>query len=476
VTPLGTLANHWSIGTALISAPLYLLAHLLTVLSGGATDGFTGLYGITLAFTNVALAALTLLLVGRALRETTEGETSPGFAIACAVAGTPFLFYIYRQPLSSHIPSTLAVSALIYLLITDRRDDVTAFLAGLSLGFAVATRIQHIVLIPAAGYFLLRTRRSLRYDTFFSIGAIVGFLPQAIAWTIVYGQPLGPLRSGVGTWAPQNGFWATMFSSYHGLLSWSPLIALAVVGWLLQLRTTRSAIAELFVVTFVLEWLASGTFDCCFWSGMSFGNRRMSDLFLIYVIGLAWSVIRFGNVARAIALLSVAWSLALFFAAASGELDLNRDLLPSELLSAIASTPWLTLPATLVAQSPLARAAGASLLALLLAATMFALALRLCRSWRVMAMTLGAYVFVSSIALAMTYRTTRDRAAAELQRFKIDVALSRSAGPLIDLLGLKRHVLRHYERRGDEKRAAVIRGEIETLEKNGVLQRTRGKL
>src|SRR3981081_2388634 len=40
--PTGALANHWWIGTSILSAPPYLIARLI----GGPADGFGGLYAI----------------------------------------------------------------------------------------------------------------------------------------------------------------------------------------------------------------------------------------------------------------------------------------------------------------------------------------------------------------------------------------------------------------------------------------------
>src|ERR1051325_4931199 len=53
VTPAGALANHWWIGTSILSAPPYLAAHLI----GGPRDGFFGLYAAVLGWTNVVFAA-----------------------------------------------------------------------------------------------------------------------------------------------------------------------------------------------------------------------------------------------------------------------------------------------------------------------------------------------------------------------------------------------------------------------------------
>src|SRR4029078_4705691 len=58
VTPVGALANHWGIGTSILSAPPYLAAYLI----GGPPDGFFDLYAAVLAWTNVVFAAWALAI------------------------------------------------------------------------------------------------------------------------------------------------------------------------------------------------------------------------------------------------------------------------------------------------------------------------------------------------------------------------------------------------------------------------------
>src|SRR5437867_6559137 len=106
VTPLGTLANHWWVGTSILSAPFYAAAHAITLLVpslGG--DGFFGLYGATLAWSSVLFGALASL-AGDALLRRYAGTLSAGkrlLALAAIGLGTPFFWYELRFPLGAQV-------------------------------------------------------------------------------------------------------------------------------------------------------------------------------------------------------------------------------------------------------------------------------------------------------------------------------------------------------------------------------------
>jgi hypothetical protein len=95
--------------------------------------------------------------------------------------------------------------------------------------------------------------------------------------------PLGPVTRGANlqgvTWMPfQNiTLGQVLFSSYHGLFAWSPIVVVAIIGWLVAPRADRE-IALACILMFAAEWIANGTLDRYFWGGMSFGGRRFVDL------------------------------------------------------------------------------------------------------------------------------------------------------------------------------------------------------
>src|SRR5262249_40411327 len=120
------------------------------------------------------------------------------------------------------------------------------------------------------------------------------------AWPFVPGLALalGPQllieHTLFGTWLPYRpaafapSFWPghyadVLVSTHNGLLTWSPVFALAALG-LFLLPERRLALAGLFA--FAVELVIEGSAPD-WWGGLSFGMRRFLDLLPFVVVGLA---------------------------------------------------------------------------------------------------------------------------------------------------------------------------------------------
>ncbi len=118
------------------------------------------------------------------------------------------------------------------------------------------------------------------------VGAAPWLLLQALhsAWLVgtndfqLFGQHgyLDPWRS---RWLD------TLFSSWHGLLSWTPIVYVAAVGTAaLAVRRRRSAILALLLLV-ATAWINGSTTD---WAGgWSFGGRRFTSVLVMLAPGLA---------------------------------------------------------------------------------------------------------------------------------------------------------------------------------------------
>lgn len=450
VTPVGVLANHWWIGTSILSLPSYLAAKPFA-----PDDGFSGLFAVTLGWTNIAFAALTMLIAARLIpRHRT-------IALTAVAIGTPFFWYTFRLPLGTHIAGALCVALL--LLALDRDDGL---LVGLAAGLAIATRIQHVVLLPALLFACVG--RPPRFWWRAIAGGTLALLPQAIAWNAIYGSPLGPLVSGGAlegtTWSPFHNlaFGTVLFSSYHGLLTWSPVIALAIVGWLVALREPdKRRLAIIVLLMFAGEWLANGAFDRYFWGGMGFGGRRFTDLAVPFAIGICWFADRFGaRITATLAALASLWSILVMIAAANGSLPLARYVSPAEFLAAVRCPRSFALRSPIMSREIFLQSLGALVIIGIVAAIVFAITrLRFARAIAV------AYMVVITIAVALIAARTRDRAYASARSLHIDVDDSRRYGPLVDQRGLLLDEIAWAHANGDDARATRTEAEVREIDR-----------
>jgi len=127
-----------------------------------------------------------------------------------------------------------------------------------------------------------------------------------------------------------------IFSSYHGLAVWTPVLLFALAGfYFLYKDDRRLGIAAM--AMFALQWLMVATLDRAFWGGPAFGQRRFDNCTIFFLLGLAALLARVPRwAAIAIAVVPSFWTLALFF---SG-LDLNHYQSMPELIDAALHGQW----------------------------------------------------------------------------------------------------------------------------------------
>jgi len=469
ITELGTLANHWWVGTSMLSAPYYLAAHLVAKLTEDSPNGFFGIYSMTMAWVSVLFGIAGSVIALHILRRQQIAAGAAMGAIAAIAVGTPMLWYELRFPLGTHMAGVAIIGALCLALFLaeSRRQIALDILCGLLFGLAVTTRLQHFVLAPAVAWHLHRSGRSWTRLFLVGLASLVPWGAQAVAWTAVYGQPLGPIAAGS---SPVGGTWMVfhtvaldevLFSSFHGLLPWAPVAAFALGGWILERK--RFPLATTFLLMFAGEWLANGLLDRYWWGGMSFGPRRFVDLAVPMMVGLGWFLARTRIAGALAAAAAAAWGAALAAAAAAGSLDLSSDLLPRELLTAVTSIDGGALAESL-GRGALVASPGLALSSLAIVALISAALAPAVASLRRGTIALLLTSLLSVAAAAFAIAPTRERAGEELARHGLDVEGARFAGPLLDARSLLNQELRFLERRGRDDEAEQTRALIASID------------
>jgi hypothetical protein len=206
-------------------------------------------------------------------------------------------WYMVYQPTMSHATSAFGAALVLWLWERARghMDLRRAAVLGLAAGFAMCLRWQNALLLLLPAWDLLAAWRRaphawvapVRAGFALAAGALVGAAPQMAAWKAIYGEWL--LRY------PPHGadflrldhpyVLQTLFSSRHGLLSWTPVLWGGYLGFL-WLRRCRAPLfwpllTPLLAMTYVN--MCSGDW----WAGGSFSNRRFDSLLPLLAVGLA---------------------------------------------------------------------------------------------------------------------------------------------------------------------------------------------
>jgi len=342
-TRTGHLDNHFTVGPAMLWSPFLLVTHAGVLLAreigaGVPADGFSSPYRYAMALATGIYGFLALWLSFRLTRKYSGSLWS--FVATVAIWWASSLpVYMYFNPAWSHAHSAFVCA--LFLWYWDATNEHRSVFQWLILGAIVGLMLDvyypnlmivTVLLVEAIGQYahILRSGRS--YSTTFLqlvsrhllFALIVGvvMIPTFVTRAIVYG---GPFETGYVSlryflWRSPV-FFSVLFSFEHGLLSWTPVLAFAILG-LLFFAVRLPKVGVPFVVAMVVFYL----FICVYpdWAGISsYGNRFFVSLTPLFVFGLAYFLervaARFSRPGFALAVCSgvlscfVLWNLGMIY-------------------------------------------------------------------------------------------------------------------------------------------------------------------
>lgn len=302
-TATGHTRNMMSIGPPIVWAPLFLTvtAAAKAVAAVGVAappDGFGRIFQASAGFSGIAAATsgawITFMLCARFFTRRVAI-----WSTLTVWLSTSALYYTLVSPTYSHAASILAVSALMYAWATtigDPRLGRYARLGALA-GFTALVRWQDAIflIVPGidacraawsgAGPLGRRTGRMIAQIAVTIAAAAAAFLPQNLVWLVLYGRAFAMPQGGEFMQWTDPHLVDVLFSQWHGLITWTPVVAVAAAGIPLLWRHSvplALAAAVLLIVSWyvnaaVLEW----------WAGEAFGSRRFVSCFPIFALGVA---------------------------------------------------------------------------------------------------------------------------------------------------------------------------------------------
>lgn len=352
LTAEGLPANDWPMGTGVLWLPFLSIAWLARGVFGivgfdippGGTawfDQWVITYGATLLYSVGAL-----LLSYRICLRLGIDRKSAIWACALIAAGSSYTYHLIVNSADSHPPSAFFLALFLLLWLRSRENGlaITALAAGICLGVAGLVRPHNLLFILTPLLMIVLERfhptaqsissahRSLPKSIipvgFIAVGAGIAYLPQLLVWKTLYGSWLALPRSGDVHWLNPH-LYDMLFSDFHGLVSWSPLFGLALVGLCLERRWLPYAIPmalTLYINSCNIAW----------WAGGSFGNRRIVSCAPFLILGLAICFHVMPKVwLKGAAMLAAAWTLLLLFAEVGETIRLGHYMSWSDILAGI---------------------------------------------------------------------------------------------------------------------------------------------
>jgi hypothetical protein len=339
ITDTGLVMDPWSCGPAMLWSPFFIIGlgalklfHIalyppcrfaLFYFTNAATLFYSGL--------TVAMSLAILRKLGM-----TRGR---GWLTAAVVIGTPFLYYASYGAAMSHGISAFTVCLFAYLCLGSSQpvDGISATLSlGLAAGLMVVTRPETSAYLTLAWlpFSAQPPERRGRFLAVLIAGAALAIMPQLIMWKVLFGKLLAfPTAYNIG--AQRFVLGEVLFSSFHGLLYWNPIILLAVLGYAGAFKIAVRHFVLLCGVGLLLQFIILSGAES--WpNGYSFGNRVLANSFLPILVGLAcpWLVLKNRKARIVLGILyalSALWTLGLFINHSAFRLDLGFPYRPDEL-------------------------------------------------------------------------------------------------------------------------------------------------
>jgi hypothetical protein len=304
-TSTGHVSNLFSIGPAILWSPFFLLAHATVLIAnqlGGhiPADGFSLPYRALVAFGSAFYGFCGLLFSYLLARKYVNGSWALLATLGVWI-GSSLPVYMYFNPFWSHAHSAFAVA--LFLWYWDLTSPDRTFKQWLLLGLISGLMLD--VYFPNGAFLVIPLAESLQIyikdlrekdraavlrqfgaNLIFLAVLVISIFPTLITRKIIFG---GMFSFGSYTALPWNWhapYWlAVLFSSDHGLISWTPLLGLALVGLFLPLAGARRVKAYFALGTAAFFYVIS---SYPYWHGMSsFGNRFFISLTPIFIFGLA---------------------------------------------------------------------------------------------------------------------------------------------------------------------------------------------
>jgi hypothetical protein len=300
-TKTGLRRSIFSVGPAVAWTPFFLLGEGVgraEALLGAEPDlsGYGPVHRNAVALGSLLYGFLAVLLIHALLgRHFSEGTAL--LAALMAWLATFLHWYMVQQPTMSHAPSACAAALVLWLWDRDRgrRGAWGFFTLGLAVGLAMCIRWQGGVLLLLPGLELLaRLRREpaalprlAGLGGLVVLGTLLGAFPQMAVWKAIYDEWVLRYPPHGADFVRLSHPWVleTLFSSRHGLLSWTPVFWLGYLGFVPLLRKRPALglplLAPLVLMTYVN--MCSGDW----WAGAAFSNRRFDSLLPILALGFA---------------------------------------------------------------------------------------------------------------------------------------------------------------------------------------------
>lgn len=326
--PTGVYFSQYAPGLPLLSAPLYAISLLLDDLRFlHVNDSFflqergdILVHMASVAITSLIFVAVALLLSLKLLKKLGLQKHS-ALALLLAFFGTPIIRYATYDLTYTHAVEAGLLAAIVYLFVVEEKKSLWI---GLLLGLMTLVRYTSIVFaVPFLAYYIWKRKNNDARNI------IVGVIPFVAAillyWWHLFGSPFitsyyassvvqgsGSFLSLLPVYIPTVLF--SFAADPPGLLWWTPVAIVSLLGVWHWKSDKKWVLLGLFAMLLVVTGMSFGGT-----TGFSFSNRYFAALFVVYVVGCAVLLQKFGEKTKVVLGALALWTTLLFLLHLAGE-------------------------------------------------------------------------------------------------------------------------------------------------------------
>jgi hypothetical protein len=304
ITPTGLVYSGLAIGPALLWSPFYLFAHLVTLIASETgfpvnPDGYGYIYQAAICMGTIIYVGMGAFLTYRLCRRYFSAYSSL-IAVLGGWLAASLIYYTVAEPSMAHGVSFFAVSLFLWVWHPPRRRTSKEWGAlGLALGLMSLARNQNLlfssVLVVEAIQAIIdatAARRRLGVLREYAAGgliagafALITFFPQMLVWKALFGSLITvPQGAGFFDLLGPN-LLEYLLSTRHGLFTWTPIMILAVAGFVPLWKRDRKVTTALLTALLLLWYLHSAVVR--WWAGDAFGARRLVSAMPVFALAMA---------------------------------------------------------------------------------------------------------------------------------------------------------------------------------------------
>lgn len=279
--------NKYSIGSALLLTPFFLLSALLSYILGYPVDGFSGPFQYGVLAASVFYLMLGLYFTINFLKIVGINNKAILISVLLFLFGSNLFYYAIYEPGMSHVYAFYCISSFIFFLKKYFNSTKQSHfnIAAASLALAVLIRPTHIlliILIPFLSESANNLKTGLRINkTAKGIILFVLFvLLLPVCWYLQTGNYFIQPYKNEGFYFTHPEIFNFLFGFRKGLFIYTPLLFVSLFGLVYLYKQNKYQALLLSSYIIVLIYILSSWWN--WYYGDGFGQRALIDYYLLF--------------------------------------------------------------------------------------------------------------------------------------------------------------------------------------------------